>query len=137
MTKKQKTLIKQATPYQYGTPLVAIYVIPSGRAYRDPFCKKGGDQWQHMILIGVDSTTYDLYLIEQDDDNDIDILRTFDASQISGIDIPLQYDTVRLLFDRPVVFDRSGACMIPKEIDSATGNVKQPFENLCSAGGKK
>lgn len=137
MTKKQKALIKRAVPYPHGTPLGAIYVIPSGRVYQDPFCRVSVEHWEHMILIGLGINGDALYLIEQEDGEDIDILRTFDASQISGIDIPLQYDTVRLIFDRPVVFDSSGACMIPKEIDPETGNVKQPFENLCSTGGKK
>ena len=114
MTDKQKELINKATKkYRKGIELEYIYVIPSERLYNGPWIPT---TYEHMILIG-ETIEGDHYLISNDKpDEDIDVLTLF-LSRVIAIDIPHEYDSVRLCFENPIVIDECLSSISPKAVD--------------------
>lgn len=113
MNKKQKALVAKAELYPLGTPLDGLYVIPSGRLYKGFFDKK---KWEHMILVGYNIENEKYYLIENSEHEDIDVVTFFHFSHVFSVDIPHEYEAIRLVFDNPVKIDEIMSAVTPREI---------------------
>ncbi len=113
MNKKQKALLDKCVPYEPGTPLTSILIIPSGRLYKGPFYPNGYD---HMILVGENTDNNKLYYINPN--SETDVLAIFHVAHVYSIDIPHEYGgAVRVCFDTQVqIPDLSYSSIIPRSI---------------------
>ena len=112
MNKKQKELLAQAEKYTLGTPITAIYIIPSGRYYKSP---DGPNGFDHMILVGEDAENNKLYYINENEETDAICL--FHLAEVRTIDIPHDAGgAVRVCFTAAIVIDDYFSAITPQAI---------------------
>lgn len=92
MNKKQQKLLEGCEPYEPGTKFNTLYIIPGGKLYRG-FWGKNGYNKIYLVCVTREGKKYVIGT-----NSEVDILQLWDLDNAShfNIDVPKEYNCVRL-----------------------------------------
>lgn len=113
MKKALKELLEKAEQYN-GQPLNDLLIIPNGEKYTGFWGKNG---YNKIILLGRNHKEDKIYRIDTPNQHDvIDFYRLKNAAH-GQIDIPSEYNCVRLNFNKSIIVDNSVSSLLMEESD--------------------
>lgn len=113
MKKKLKELIEKAEPYNQQ-PLNDLLIIPSNKKY-DGFWDKNG--YNQIILLGRNYKEDKVYRIDTINQHDVIDFYGLKDTKRGQIDIPCEYNCIRLNFDCSIKVSNSVSALLIEEAE--------------------